>query len=287
MSATAAITVAIQGERGAYSELAAYEFFSPRVDIKPCASFADLFAAVERGAAHYGMAPVDNSLGGSIHPVWDLLARRRLPIAGEIQLRIQHCLIAHPDTRLQDLRRVYSHAQALSQCQAFLHRLEGVDQEEVYDTAGAVKMIAGKGNKEEAAIASAQAAVDYGMAILAEDIQTDPRNFTRFLVLSHQACDFSNSALKTTLVFELADNARTLPQVLGVFVDHRIEPLKIESCKRLGHPWEYTFYLEFNGGASEPHIAAALDEVGKQVSALHLVGSYPPGRISEARLHPR
>ena len=146
MSSKTPATVAFQGEPGAYSELAAYEFFSADVQIKPCASFSDLFAAVEQGNAQYGMAPVDNSLGGSIHPVWDLLASRTLPIAGEIQLRIQHCLIAHPGTRLQDVRRVYSHVQALAQCQAYLQNLEKVEQEEVYDTAGAVKIIKKRGN---------------------------------------------------------------------------------------------------------------------------------------------
>ena len=277
MSSTTPTTVAFQGEPGAYSELAAYKFFSADVHIKPCASFSDLFAAVERGSAQYGMAPVDNSLGGSIHPVWDLLASRTPAIAGEIQLHIQHCLIAHPGTDLQDLRRVYSHMQALAQCQTYLQSLEKVEQEEVYDTAGAVKMIKKRGNKEEAAIASVQAATNYDMTVLAENIQTDPRNFTRFLVIAHQKSEFADANLKTTLIFALEDNARSLPQVLATFTRHQIELLKIESCKSLGHPWEYTFYLELSGSPAEPHIASALQEALEQVKHLQLIGSYPPG----------
>ena len=281
------IIVAVQGELGAFSELAAYEFFSPAVAIKPCATFADLFVAVEQGLAHYGMAPVENSLGGSIHPVWDLLIEHNPPIAGEIQLHIEHCLIANPGTQLQEVRRVYSHAQALAQCQDYLQALEDVDQEEVYDTAGAVVMIRENGKREEAAIASAQAAVDYDMAILAENIQTDHRNFTRFLVLCHRACDFADTALKTTLIFGLPDNARALPHVLSSLTSRRIELFKLESRKRLGHPWEYLVYLEFGGSTAEKHIAAALEELEEQVNTLQIIGSYPPGRSSKARLHRR
>jgi len=145
-------------------------------------------------------------------------------------------------------------------------------------------MIKKSGKKEEAAIASVQAAANYDMAVLAKNIQTDPRNFTRFLVIAHQACKFANAILKTTLVFELEDNARALPQVLAAFTRHQIELLKIESCKRIGHPWEYTFYLELSGSAAEPHIAAALEEARDQVKLLQLIGSYPPGRTCDARL---
>lgn len=279
--------VAVQGELGSYSELAAHEFFCAPIAIRPCPTFAELFAAVARGEAGYGMAPVENSLSGSIHPVWELLAEHPLPVIGEILLRVDHCLITHPGTRLEEVRRVYSHAQALAQCQEYLSALKGVVQEEVYDTAGAVKMVKESGNREAAAIASAQAAADHGMAILARNIQTDPRNFTRFLILGHRAGPAAAGQLKTTLILCLPDTARALPGVLASFTRRGIEVLKVESRKRLGHPWEYCFYIEVRGDAAAPELAAALEEVGGQARWLHLVGSYPQGRTSEARQHTR
>ena len=281
------VTVAVQGELGSYSELAAYEFFSPDPLIKPCETFAALFEAVEGGQALYGMAPVDNSLGGSIHAVWDLLVEQSPPVTGEILLRVEHCLIAHPGTRVEDVRRVYSHPQALAQCQGYLSGLEGVVQEAVYDTAGAVKMIRENEDREAAAIASAQAAVDYDMAVLVENIQTNHHNFTRFLVLGHAPCHRTDGPLKTTLVLELPESARGLPAVLSSLTRRSIEVLKVECRARLGHPWEYLVYLEFTGGPHEPAVAAAIDEIRNRATASHLVGTYPPGNLSEARLRTR
>ncbi len=279
--------VAVQGELGSYSELAAREFFCAPIAIRPCATFEELFAAVARGEAEYGMAPIENSLGGSIHPVWELLAEQALPIIGEILLRVDHCLIAHPGTRLDQVRRVCSHPQALAQCQEYLRTLGNVVQEEVYDTAGAVKMIKESGSREAAAIASAQAAADYDMAILAENIQTDQRNFTRFLILGHRPGPAGGGALKTTLILSLPDTARALPEVLSSLTSRHIEVLKVESRKRLGYPWEYLFYIEVSGDAADPRLKAALAEIGSQSTWLRLVGSYPPGRTSAARLHTR
>ena len=281
------VTVAVQGELGSYSELAAFEFFCPDVDILACPSFVDLFDAVAQGQAGFGMAPVDNSLAGSIHPVWDLLALRHLPIAGEISLRIEHCLIGHPGTRLEEVRRIYSHPQALAQCQAYLQTLTEVTWEEVYDTAGAVKMIRENNHKEEAAIASAQAAIDYSMAILVENIQTSHHNYTRFLVLSHEPCEWADQPLKTTLVLELDKMARGLPEVLASLTRRQIQVLKVESRKRLGHPWVYLIYLELEGGTEESGVAAAMEEIKTRALSLHLIGSYPAGRICEPRLHVR
>ena len=139
------MSVAVQGELGSNSALAAAQFFSTDVPIVPCATFADLFEAVTGGKAHYGMAPLENSLAGSIHDVWQLLSQHHLPVAGEIYFHVDHCLIAHPDVALDDLRRVYSHEQALAQCQNFLLGLKNAQQKAFYDTAGAVQWIKEKG----------------------------------------------------------------------------------------------------------------------------------------------
>jgi prephenate dehydratase len=270
------VTVAVQGEPGSNSALAAAQTFG-EVDILPCHSFADLFKAVKSGKAPYGMAPVENSLGGSVFLVWDQLERNPLPIAGELYFHVRHCLIAHPNVRLEEIRHVYSHEQALAQCQRYLNKLVWIDPENItpaYDTAGAVKMIKARGKREEAAIASPQAAEIYNMAILAEDIQTDPRNHTRFLVLAHDACAAGDEPGKTTLILTLDECACILPCLLAHLTGRGIEICKIETRKKLSHPWEYWVYLECAGRAGEAPLSEALKEIEKQVVEVRIVGSY-------------
>ncbi len=233
------------------------------------------------------MAPAGNSLVGSIHPVWNLLVDRGLPVAGEISLRIEHCLLGHPGARLQDIRRVLSHPQALAQCRDYLSGLADVRQEEAYDTAGAVKIIRKRGIKAEAAIASAQAALDYGMDVLAERVQTHHDNFTRFLVLSHHPRHFEKKPLKTSLVLILADGPRTLPAVLDSLSRRNVDLLMFDAHKRQGYPWEYLYYVEFKGSPDDPCQKEAVQEIAEQVATLHLIGPYPSGRTCEARLHRR
>ena len=279
--------VAVQGELGSYSELAAHEFFAAPITIVPCPTFVGVFDAVAEGRADFGMAPVENSLAGSIHPVWDLLAEEPLPIAGEITLRVDHCLIAHPGTRLEEVRRVYSHPQALAQCQEYLGTLKHAQAQEVYDTAGAVKMIKEGGRRDEAAIASAQAAIDHEMAILAENIQTDQRNYTRFLVLCQQPLSVGEGKRKSTLILDLPDTARALPAILAGFTGRQLEVLKVELRKRLGVPWEYRCYLEVLGEAGSPALAAAIAETRNLAGWLRVIDAYAPGQTTTARLHTR
>ena len=276
--------VAVQGELGSFSELAAFEFFSPDVPILPCVTFADLFDAVGRGQAACGMAPVENSLAGSIDPVWDLLVERGPSIVGELSLHIEHCLIGHPDTTLEDVRRIYSHQQALAQCQEFICGLDQVDEEEFYDTAGAVKMIKDRGKPEEAAIASAQAAIDYEMQILAEKIQTNHQSFTRFLVISGKPADFADAALKSTLVLKADLSTTSVVEICQVVSRNRITASKLEMRKCLGKPWLYLIYLDLEGGMGGS-ARDALKELESLTEEVHVVGSYPAGSRSEARLH--
>jgi len=283
MSAADPTPVAVQGEPGCNSALAAGEFFSGEVTILPCRTFADLFAAVKKGDAEYGMAPIENSLGGSIHSVWELLPEYGLPVRGEIYLHVRHCLIAHPGTRLEGLRRIYSHEQALVQCQKYIQKLGWIDPENVipvYDTAGAVRMIKERGKREEAAIAPLQAAAFYEMEVLAEDIQISNRNHTRFLVLSHRSCCFLEEKCKTTLILSLPDRACGLPALLERLTRRQIQVSKVETRSRLGHPWEYRVYLECSGHAAEPPLIEAIEEMKQQAGQLHVVGSYPPAETA-------
>ena len=283
---TSETSVAIQGEFGAFSEVAAREYFAADVAVVPCATFDEMFASVRTGRSQFGMAPVDNSLAGSIHPVWDLLVSERLPIVGELELRVRHCLIGHPGATIEQLRSVQSHGQALAQCQVYLSRLKGVEQVEVYDTAGAVKVVKEHGDTSAAAIASAAAARTYGMTVMARNIQTDANNYTRFLVLANESeigpsgnCGGRTSqdgVLKSTLVVQLVDNARRLPALLAEFTKNDIEILKVESCKRLGIPWAYTFYLELGGDATAPPLSSVLKELDGGID-LQVIGTYPAG----------
>jgi len=271
------VTVAVQGEPGSNSALAAVQQFG-EVDILPCRSFADLFKAVKSGKAPYGMAPVENSLGGSVFLVWEQLQRNPLPIAAELNFHVRHCLIAHPGVRLEEIRYIYSHEQALAQCQRYLNKLVWIDPENItpaYDTAGAVKMVKARGKREEAAIASPQAAGIYHMAILAEDIQTDPRNHTRFLVLAHDTCVAGDEPSKTTLILTVGDCARSLPCLLASLTSRSVELFKIETRKKLSHPWEYQVYLECAGHVEQAPLSEALEEIEKLTVEMQVVGSYP------------
>jgi prephenate dehydratase len=278
------LIVAVQGELGSNSELAALEYFDHRsIEILPCYCFGDLFAAIEQGRAHAAMAPIENSLAGSIHDVWDLFLDHHPHVAGEIRLRVVHCLIGLPGATMADVQRVRSHPQALAQCGEYLAALPDVAVEAVYDTAGAVKIIKSENRCQEAAIASAQAASDHGMRILAEDLSVAD-NFTRFLVLGEGAP--GGGSLKSTVILEMEHTVAALPAVLGLLAAQGIEVLKVETRKRMGRSWAYGVYLEF-AGATDGSAAQALAEAATFVASMQIVGTYPTGIAAEPRLHRR
>ena len=280
--------IAIQGELGSNSELAAREFFhDDTVHIVPCTSFAELFEAVRGGRASYGMAPVENSLAGSICEVWDLLVSCPLPVVGELSLRINHCLIGHAETRLDDIRHIYSHQQALAQCREFLSSLPAARQHEVYDTAGAVAMVKQNEKPDETAIAPRQAAIDWDMFVVAPDIEDSRENYTRFLVLARGPSRAARSAMKTTVVVTLPSSGNELAKILSLLTSAGRQLYKVESRKRLGEPWAYDAYLEFAGFVGESAVDDAVDEMAKLAGGVTVVGSYPVGRSAQARLHPR
>ncbi|GAF88240.1 unnamed protein product, partial [marine sediment metagenome] len=179
---------AFQGEPGAYSELAAIEYFGTDVVTNPCQTFEKVFNAVG-GNTHegviFGMIPIENSLAGSIHRNYDLMLRHELHILGEYHLRVNHCLLALPGVEQKDIQRVHSHPQALAQCDANLTRM-GVEKVAEADTAGSAQMIRARDDHYAAALASKRAAEVYGLAVLAENMEDNPENFTRFLVLSQE-----------------------------------------------------------------------------------------------------
>jgi chorismate mutase/prephenate dehydratase len=268
--------VAFQGEIGAYSEEAALNFFGPSIQSKPCESLDDVFKVVERGEVPFGIVPIENSLEGSIGRVYDLLLDSSLKVCGEIELRVVHCLIASPEARLDSVKRVYSHPQALGQCKAFLKHL-GSELISTYDTAGSVKMIKETGVVDGGAIASARAAEIYGMKILAREIEDTPNNFTRFFILSKQDSPPSGND-KTSVVFSLKHRPGTLYQSLKEFAVRNINLTKIESRPTRQKPWEYNFYLDFEGHREDKAPREALENLDQKSRFVKVLGSYPKAR---------
>jgi prephenate dehydratase len=265
------MSVAFQGEPGAYSEQAVSNYFG-NVETRPSVSFDMVFDSVVSGECEYGLIPIENSLAGSIHQNYDLLLRHDLHIVGEYLLRVQHCLIALPGVKKEEIRKVISHPQALGQCAAYLRRL-GIKPESVYDTAGSVKMLKVSGAHDTAAIASRRAAELYGMQILEEGIEDNPENYTRFLAISKEAVQPDGEA-KTSIVFTLKNQPGALFKALSVFALRDIDLTKIESRPLQGKPWEYLFYIDFIGSVYEETVRKALDHLSEYATMLRVLGSY-------------
>jgi len=279
--------IAFQGEAGAYSELAALEYFGEGVSTKPCETFEDVFVTIEKGICKMGILPIENSLAGSIHRNYDLMLRYQLHIVGEYHLKISHCLLAIPGVELKDIRRVHSHPQALAQCETNLNRL-GLERVAEADTAGSARLIRQRDDHYAAALASRRAAEVYQLSILAENIEDNPANFTRFLILArqpYQATDSEKGDYKTSTVFSLKNVPGSLFKGMSVFALRDIDLTKIESRPIPGQPWEYLFYIDFAGHAASHNCSRALEHLGELAIFFRLLGSYPRHRW-EQKLYP-
>lgn len=267
------MVVAFQGEIGAYSEEAAFQFFGSSIQVKPCSDLEDVFRSVEQNETQFGIVPVENSLEGSINRTNDLLLGTDLKIYGEIELRVVHCLIVSPQVRLDSIKRVYSHPQALGQCQVFLKHLN-CETIPTYDTAGSVKMIKEKGITDGAAIASTRAAEVYGMKIIARGIEDNPNNFTRFLILARQDSPPSGND-KTSIVFSVKDTPGALSESLKIFASRNINLTRLKSRPIKEKPWQYNFFLDFEGHREDKAVQEALEALEKTILFLKVLGSYP------------
>jgi len=266
------VRVAFQGERGAYSEEAVVRLFG-EVEVVPCVQLADAFEAVASKRADRGVVPVENSQAGSINETYDLLLAHDLVIAAELDHRVVHCLLALPGQSLDAITRVYSHPQALAQCDAYLRRL-GVEIVPSYDTAGSAKMIQEQRLRGSAAVAARRAAHLYRLEVLADGIETNPNNYTKFLVIGTEPAPRSAQS-KTSIVFAVENRPGTLYQALGALATRQINLVKIESRPDRKRPWDYAFYVDFDGHASDPRIREALEDLQEQTAFLRVLGSYP------------
>ena len=263
--------VAFQGVKGAYSEDAVFSWDAEARTLE-CPEFMDLFDAVRTGRADLGMLPVENSIEGSVTAANDLLFRSDLKVVGEVMVHIRHCLIGHPDAELTDVRRVYSHPQALAQCRDLLNSHPEWQKVPAFDTAGSVWMIKERGTKEEAAIASRRAASTYGMKVLLEDVQSVENNITRFFVLSRDGSKEMGN--KTALAFTTDNQPGALFECLKAFATHDVNITKLESRPWHGRTWEYVFYLDLDGDARQGKVAEALAVLKESASCVRIFGSF-------------
>jgi prephenate dehydratase len=292
LSATAgrATRVAFQGERGAFSEEAAVKLLGDGVTLVPRPTFESLFAAVGEGAADCALAPVENSLAGSVHRTYDLLLDSPLHITGEVVIPIRHFLIGCPGSTLEALRTVESHPVALAQCERFFAARPDIHRVAGEDTAGSVAAILRRGDPTRGAVAARRAAEIYGGVILRERLEDHSENYTRFVLLSPTppddgACDGTDKlpadklpADKLSLVVKLPHRPGALYHALEPFARRRIDLLKIESRPVMGQPWEYHFYLDLRASPHDARDADALAELRDRATSVRLLGRYPSAR---------
>ena len=269
----AAPRVVYQGEPGCYSEEAAVGFFGPEVSSRGLAWFPDVFAALERGEADYAVLPVENSSTGSIRQVYDLLAQYNYYVVGECQVKVEHCLMALPGAALEDIQAVYSHEQGLMQCERYLDAHWGWRRVPTLDTAGSAKQVAESGDRTAAAICSRRAAQIYGLHILAEGVNYNAMNHTRFVVVS-PVLELRPGRNKISAVFRLPHQSGSLHEIPTVFAVQGLNLLKIESRPIPGRGWEYLFFLDFTGDLAAPEMDGVLHELGQLAAEFRILGNF-------------
>ncbi len=268
--------VAIQGERGSFSEEAAGALLGRGASVVPKEAFPAIFKSVAGAETRYCLAPIENTLAGSVYENYDLLLENHLHIVAEVNLRIVHNLIAFPGTTIENLRQVYSHPVALAQCVNFFKRHPKLERIPFYDTAGSVKMLAERKITGAAAIASRIAAQVYGGRILQKHLEDHAGNYTRFLLLSRKPSIAARSN-KVSVAFSTRNVPGALFKCLSVFALRDIDLTKMESRPLRGRPWEYFFYLDFAGHIKDQKCKSALAHLSEVTDFLRVLGCYRSG----------
>ena len=280
------LVVAYQGTDGAYSHLAAQRHFSGRaqaVDYRGHETFLGAVEAVEHGDSAYALLPIENTTAGSINEVYDLLAERDLWIVGEEVLAVDHCLLALSPVALSHIRRIASHPQAIAQCGDFLRGLSHCRVESWPDTAMAARRVRDEKDLSLAAIASAEAARRYGLAILRRGIANRAANYTRFVAVAREPLrPDPRVPAKTSLCFVTIHEHGALARCLEVLARRGLNLTKLESRPLADNPFQYRFYLDFEGNAAAPEVDRALAELEPLTRWMRMLGSYPIRRSEEA-----
>ncbi|HLH27557.1 MAG TPA: prephenate dehydratase [Acidimicrobiales bacterium] len=272
----ALIPVGYQGEAGAYSQRAVRRLFESATSV-PFHSVHRVFEAVEIGTVAFGVVPLENSHAGSINESYDLLVRHGVQIVAETIVRISHSLLGLPGTTMEEVRTVYSHSQALDQCSEFLDSLQ-VERVAIHDTAGAARMVAEKGNRAAAAIASTEAAELYELEVLAADIEDRSDNSTKFVAIARSGVESFGPPEKTSVVFATADIPGALYRCLGAFAERHLNLSKLEHRPSRTKAFQSNFYVDFDAPLGDPRSQEALSEIAGYTSFLRVLGSYPKAR---------
>jgi len=277
---TGSTVVAFQGVHGANSDQAIRQHFGDSIETLPCESFNDVFEAVETGRAKHGLLPVENSLAGTVANSYELLMDYDLRIQAEVIMRIRYALLGVPGTTLADVKRARSHPQSLAQCGRYLTR-RGIEPVAWFDNAGSARDLAAHPEPNTAAIAPPLAGKLYGLDTLDQGIEDESFNYTRFFVLGFDDPQ-PGEHNKTSIVFAaLRDRPGVLWECLGEFATRGINMTKIESRPRRNKPWQYNFFVDFDGHFKEPHCEAALMALLRRAASLKLLGSYPAAHLPD------
>ena len=261
------------GEVQAFAHKAATQFFGSEVKIDPVGSFRAVFEQVKAGSADFGVVPLENSLTGSIHENFDLLLEFDVRIVGEITLRIVLTLAGHPDATLEEIRRVISHPQTFEQCREFLQQHSNWELVAARDTSTAVRLVKEGGNRSEVAIAAREAAAMHGLYVLKEGIETNPRNYTRFVVMATQK-PANGPRKKSSLIYSTNNEPGALYETLKVFSENKVNLVKLESRPIHGKPWNYMFYVDLEADVESQELETVMAELSKKTEFLKILGSY-------------
>lgn len=268
--------VSIQGVKGSFHEEIANEVFGVTTLLERM-TFDEVFLDTVTGRSDFAVVAIENSIVGSLIYNYDRLAQSGLTIVGEAYLRVSHSLIAKEPTELASVKEIWSHPMAIEQCRVFLRKLPQATIIEKEDTAGSVKWIMEQGLRGIAAIASARSAAIYEASLLAEAIETDPHNYTRFLILSKDKNHRFHNQLNTkaSLLVRISDKPGSLYEILGHIKSHDINMSKIESRPRIGMPWKYDFYMDLEVDATSPVGIALINHLESFAENITVLGSYP------------
>ena len=272
------LRIGFQGEKGAYSEKAIKRLYRDReVENVPFRTSYAVVDALKKNVVDYGLLPIDNTIVGNISHTYDLLVENKLTILKEVIIPINHCLIVNPDVTKENIKKIYSHPAAISQCEVFLRGYQNAEIIPTYDTAGSAKMIANKKLMDTAAIASVEAAEFYGLNILAQKIEDYPHNQTRFVLITNEDIQFENDTIapwKVTAVFNFLDQPGMLFKCLGVFEKHNLNMTMLTSRPHKTEPWKYNFFVELDGHANDGPLKEAFEEIKSIAGFIHVLGSY-------------
>ena len=264
--------IACQGVEGAYSQLACEKMIR-YPSILYCRTFENVFGAIESGLCQYGILPIENSLAGSVNSVYDLMIRHHCYIVRSVRIKIDHTLLALPGTRMDEIREIYSHEQAIQQCSAFLSRHKEWHVNVCTNTAAAARMVAESGRRDAAAISSGHCAALYGLECLSSEIQNNSNNHTRFICISKKP-EIYPGADHTSLMLVLPNHPGSLYQLLSRFNALDINLIKLESRPLPGRDFEFMFYFDLEASVGSPTFSRLIEELDITMNQFSYLGSY-------------